>query len=102
MCGVYKIIIREHHLKYQDNHKVIAPVILLVNAADYKSEKAVEEIINSHCTMYKVKARNLTKQKLDMVVQVHTKKGMELLEELMAVESVVSASLLDYDGEVTF
>ena len=49
-----------------------------------------------------MKARNLTKQKLDMAIEVHTKKGVELLEELMAVETVVSASLLDHDGEVTF
>lgn len=79
-----------------------APVILLVNATDYKSEKTIEDIVNSHCTMYKVKARNLTKQKLDMAIEVHTKKRMELLEQLMAVESVVSASLLDHEGEVTF
>ncbi|MEE0686739.1 MAG: DUF4956 domain-containing protein [Lachnospiraceae bacterium] len=79
-----------------------APVILLVNATDYKSEKVIEDIINNHCTMYKVKARNLTKQKLDMAIEVHTNMGIGLLEELMAVESVVSASLLDHDGEVTF
>lgn len=79
-----------------------APVILLVNATDYKSEKVIEHIINNHCTMYKVKARNLTKQKLDMAIEVHTNMGIGLLEELMAVESVVSASLLDHDGEVTF
>lgn len=79
-----------------------APVILLVNATDYKSEKVIEDIINNHCTRYKVKARNLTKQKLDMAIEVHTKKGMELLEQLMAVESVISASLLDHEGEVTF
>lgn len=79
-----------------------APIILLVNATDYKSEKVIEDIINNHCTMYKVKARNLTKQKLDMAIEVRTNKGIGLLEELMAVESVVSASLLDHDGEVTF
>ena len=79
-----------------------APVILLVNASDYKVEKTIQGVIQNNCNMYKVKARNLTKQKLDMAVEVRTQKGMDLLEELMAIEGVVSASLLEHDGEVTF
>ena len=59
-----------------------APVILLVNATDYKSEKTIEDIVNSHCTMYKVKARNLTKQKLDMAIEVHIKKEWNCLNNL--------------------
>lgn len=79
-----------------------AAVVLLVNAADYKIEKQIMEIVASHCTAYKVKARNLTKAKMDMAIEVTTGQGAQLVEELMDLEQVTSASLIDHDGEVTF
>lgn len=79
-----------------------AAVILLVNTTDYKTESRIMDIVESHCSMYKVKARNLTKSKLDMAVEVKTDKGAGLVEQLMDLECVTSASLVDHDGEVTF
>lgn len=80
----------------------VTAVILLVNASDYKTEGRIMEIVEKHCRMSQVKARNLTKDKLNMAVEVQTKEGGRLVEELMDVESVTSASLVDHDGEVTF
>lgn len=77
-------------------------VILLVNTSDYKTEGRIMEIVEKHCRMFQVKARNLTKDKLNMAVEVQTQEGGRLVEELMDVESVTSASLVDHDGEVTF
>ena len=79
-----------------------AAVILLVNSADYRTESRIMEIVERHCESSKVKARNLTKDKLNMAVEVSTKEGGKLVEELMDLESVISASLVDHDGEVTF
>ncbi len=77
-------------------------VILLVNCSDYKAEKQIMEIVQTNCNMSKVKARNLTKSKLDMAIEVKTDKEAQLLESLMNMEQVTSASLVDHDGEVTF
>ncbi len=79
-----------------------AAVILLVNTTDYKTESQIMSLVESHCSMYKVKARNLTKSRLDMAVEVKTDKGASLVEQLMDLECVTSASLVDHDGEVTF
>ncbi|MBD5468132.1 MAG: DUF4956 domain-containing protein [Lachnospiraceae bacterium] len=78
------------------------PVILLVNASDYAAEDVIMQVIKKECDMYKIKARNLTKEKLDMALEVRTDRGAELLKELMELEPVTLASLLDHDGEVTF
>lgn len=78
------------------------PVILLVNARDYAAEDSIMQVIKKECDMYKIKARNLTKDKLDMALEVRTDRGSELLRELMELEPVTLASLLDHDGEVTF
>lgn len=77
-------------------------VILLVNCSDYKAEKQIMETVQANCHMSKVKARNLTKSKLDMAIEVKTDKEAQLLENLMNMEQVTSASLVDHDGEVTF
>jgi uncharacterized membrane protein YhiD involved in acid resistance len=79
-----------------------AAVVLLVNTTDYKTESQIMDIVESHCSMYKVKARNLTKSKLDMAIEVKTEQGAALVEKLMDLDCMTSASLVDHDGEVTF
>lgn len=79
-----------------------AAVILLVNSTDYKTENRIMEVVGKHCESSKVKARNLTKDTLNMAIEVKTGEGGKLVEQLMELESVTSASLVDHDGEVTF
>jgi hypothetical protein len=79
-----------------------AAVVLLVNTTDYKTESQIMDIVESYCSMYQVKARNLTKAKLDMAIEVKTEQGAALVEKLMDLECMTSASLVDHDGEVTF
>lgn len=79
-----------------------AAMILLVNAVSYKTESQIMDIVEKHCSMYKVRARNLMKDKLDMAIEVKTNEGGKLVEQLINIEDVTSASLVDHDGEVTF
>lgn len=79
-----------------------AAVILLVNSTDYRTESRIMEVVERHCESSKVKARNLTKDRLNIAVEVRTGEGGKLVEELMDLPSVTSASLVDHDGEVTF
>lgn len=60
------------------------------------------EIIKKYCSLYKVKARNLAKEHLDMAIEVHVKEEAKLVKELLNIEQVSSASLVAHDGEVTF
>lgn len=79
-----------------------AAVILLVNSTDYKTEDRIMEVVGRHCESSKVKARNLTKDKLNIAIEVKTGEGGKLVEQLMDLPNVTSASLVDHDGEVTF
>lgn len=79
-----------------------APQIILVNSNNHKSEKEILEVIKKYCSLYKVKARNLTKDHLDMAIEVRVKEEGELVNSLVELKSVVSASLVAHDGEVTF
>ena len=79
-----------------------APMILVVNATDRNAEKRVTTAVAAYDKHYRVKSRNMTASSLDLIVELRTVKGAELVGEVMALEGIVSASLLSHDGEVTF
>lgn len=79
-----------------------APMILVVNAEDPDVEAAVSAVIEGFSKHYHVKSRNMTRDALDLVVELRTDRGSELVKQIMQVAGVTSASLLSHDGEVTF
>ena len=79
-----------------------APMILVVNASDLDGEGAVTEVVKKYAKHFTVKSRNMTASSLDLVMELRTDEGGALVREVMALEGVLSASLLSHDGEVTF
>lgn len=79
-----------------------APMILVVNATDIHMEKKVTEVAAGFDKHYRVKSRNVTAASLDLIIELRTAKGAELVEQVMALEGICAASLLSHDGEVTF
>lgn len=79
-----------------------APMILVVNAGDAKAEDAITEKVAQFARHSKVKARSVTGSGLDLTLELRTDKGRELVQELIALDGVISADLLSHDGEVTF
>ena len=79
-----------------------APMILVVNASDLHAEKKVTAVTVGFDKHYRVKSRNMTASSLDLIVELRTAQGAELIEAIMALEGITSASLLSHDGEVTF
>ena len=79
-----------------------APMLLVVNADNPDAEEAVSQAVAQYVKHFNVKSRNMTQNSLDLVVELRTNQGSQLLREVMALEGVVSASLLSHDGEATF
>ena len=79
-----------------------APMILVVNAGDLDAEAVISETVKKYVKHFHVKSRNMTANSLDLVFELRTGDGAELVRDIMRLESVTSASLLSHDGEVTF
>ena len=79
-----------------------APMMLVVNSNDLDSEQRISEIVKKYNIHSTVKSRNMTHESLDLIVELRTNAGSEMLKEILALEGVTSASLLSHDGEVTF
>ena len=79
-----------------------ASQILLVNSKNREDEKNILKEVKKYCSLYKVRARNITKDHLDMAIEVRTKEECELVNAIIGIENITSASLVAHDGEVTF
>ncbi len=79
-----------------------APMILVVNSSRTDAEADVLETVAKYAGAYKVKSRNLSKDRLDLVVEVRVKDESGLVKEVAAQEGMLSASLIAHDGEVAF
>lgn len=79
-----------------------APMILVVNSSDIQLELELIKILKYFSPAYKIKSRNLTKEKLDIIVEVRTKDGSGLIKEVSKLNHIDHIALLSHDGEVTF
>lgn len=79
-----------------------APYLLVVNSDVYDVEDKVIDIVKNHSKGYKVKSRNITKRGFDMIIELRTPSGKEMVSELQSIISLKNISLLSHDGETRF
>lgn len=79
-----------------------APMILVVNCVNLDAEAAVADMVRKYAKHFSIKSRNMTPSTLDLIIELRTGQGCELVRDVMTLDAVSSASLLSHDGEVTF
>ena len=60
------------------------------------------DVVAKYAKHSTIKSRNMTEGTLDLIVELRTAAGSELLKDVLRLDSISSASLLSHDGEVTF
>ena len=79
-----------------------APMMLVVNSSKMDDEQTVLDVVGKYAKYYKVKSRNLSKGRLDLVIELKVKEESALVSEVAALDGMLSASMISHDGEVTF
>lgn len=79
-----------------------APMILVTNLKNAKSEPEIIHVIEKYAKYYKIKSRNISSARCNLILEVRLKEEYELIQELSALGEVESVSLVSHDGEVTF
>ena len=79
-----------------------APQILVIDADKPEVEAEIMAAVKKQAKYSSVKSRNMTRSSLNMVVEVRTADAAALLRDVLGVSSVISATLMAHDGEVTF
>lgn len=77
-----------------------SPFLLIINSENKKIEEKMKNTLTKYCKNYKVKSRNITGQGIDMIIELRTNNESELIEQISAMEDIISVSLLAHDGEV--
>ena len=76
-------------------------MVLVVNAASCADEQAVMETVHAMCKYVKVRARNASRHGLNMAIEVRVEDEAALISDLLALECVSNASLVEHDGNIT-
>ena len=79
-----------------------APMMLVINSSQMDGEQQILDIVGKYTKSYKVKSRNLSKGRLDLVIELKVKEESALVSEVAALDGMLSASMISHDGEVTF
>ena len=79
-----------------------APMMLVINSSNTEAESKIMSIVKKYSKFSNVKSRNMTKDSLNMIIELRTSSGSDLLKDILGVDGVQSTSLLSHDGEVTF
>ena len=76
-----------------------APYLLVLNGTNKDMEENLMQILKTNAKGYKIKARNIGTDGINMVVELRTKKEKDLLSECEKIEGITNVSLLSHDGE---
>ena len=74
--------------------------VLVVNADEYVEEEILAAV-QTDCSTWKVRARNVSQGDVNLAIEVRTKEPQKLVKAVMELEHVTGVSLLEHDGDVT-
>ena len=76
-------------------------MVLVLNADNYEIEDEMLSVVEKYCKVWKIKAKNLTKNSINMAIEVETQEQKEMLRELIQLSGVTTASVVENTGDVT-
>jgi len=77
-------------------------MLLIINCSDIQMESKITDQVKEFCKYYKVRARNMVPDKLELTYEVRTSNGDNLVQGLSKIDNITSVALISHDGEVTF
>ena len=72
-------------------------MLLVVNIFDIEDEKLIEDELKNNRVRFKVKSRNVFKDKADIMYEISTRKDRQLITNLSKIEKVISLNLIKQD-----
>lgn len=78
----------------------VSPYLLIVNTSSKTVEDDILSAVKEAGGSYKIKSRNLSKNGMDMILEVKTKNDRELVDRISEIPGISEVSLLAHNGEV--
>jgi uncharacterized membrane protein YhiD involved in acid resistance len=77
-----------------------APQLLILKLNDSASEKQAIDVVKKNASSFKVDSKSATSSAVTLIIEVKTKSGSDMVNELVSLGSVISATLMEHEGEV--
>jgi hypothetical protein len=87
-------------LLFSSGLKSAGTLVLVVNADSHEREGEIMKVAEKFCQYSRSRARNVSKNGLNLAVEVRTSKPSELIAELMKLDFVSDASLVESDSDI--
>ncbi len=78
----------------------MCPYLIIINMGSREAEDNVYRVIKEMKGSYKLKSKNITKEDIDLILEVKVKDEKELVEIISEIKGVMSVSMLAHDGEI--
>lgn len=78
----------------------VSSYLLIINADSKEIEDSVIAIMKEMGGSYKMKSKNITKNGMDLILEVKTKNDKELVNRISGLDGIQTVSLLFHEGEV--
>lgn len=78
------------------------PYLLVISFSAFETENRVSNLLDENKIKYRVKSRNATSHKIDIVYELSGNNMNEVLKNVSEIENVISANLVTQDGECQF
>ncbi|SDH57345.1 protein of unknown function [Pseudobutyrivibrio sp. 49] len=77
-----------------------SPELLIVKVEGSEAEKRTMTIVDKYADKKKVDSKSVTAYATTLIIEVKTKDGSAMVDEIAAVDGVTTATLMKHDGEV--
>ena len=77
-----------------------APQLLILKLNDSAAEKQALDVVKKNASSFKVDSKSATSSAVTLIIEVKTKSGSDMVNELVSLGSVISATLMEHEGEV--
>ena len=76
-------------------------LLLMVSGTDAKVQPELETLLKAGTTFYKIKSRNVSAAGISMIIELKVKDEAALLDSILAIPTIDTASLMTHAGEIT-
>lgn len=77
-----------------------SPYIIIINACTKEAQKEIDKVLKKQKAVYRIKSKNLTKDGMDLILEVKAKDENTVVNEISELSSVNSVSMLMCSGDV--
>ena len=77
-----------------------SPYIFIINASEKAAEAEIDAVMKEHKAVYRIQSKNITKDGMDLILEVKAKEESALINKISELSEVASVSMLMCSGEV--